>query len=266
MNLKNKRHLYHLVDSSPWPFVSSISVLCCLGGLIGYMNRVEFSLFLFIFGIIILGLTMYVWWRDVVRESLWQGNHTKIVQRGLRIGFILFLISEVMFFSGFFWGFFHSSLSVSIVLGGVWPPVGLIPLNPFSIPLLNTVILLLSGASITWSHYSIIIGSYDNSRLSFVITLFLAFLFTSLQISEYLNAPFSLSDSVYGSTFYSLTGLHGVHVIIGSLFIFVCFLRLIRKHFSTTHHLGFEFASWYWHFVDVVWLFLYLFVYIWGSW
>lgn len=209
---------------------------------------------------------MSIWWRDIIRESTYQGNHTLIVQIGLKIGFILFICSEIVFFGGFFWAFFHLSLSPSILLGAVWPPVNIISLNPYGIPMLNTVILLLSGFSITWVHFSLILGDYDSVNLGFFITLSLAILFTFLQISEYLMSPFNISDSVYGSVFFSLTGLHGLHVIIGSIFIAVCYYRFFNNEFTIKHHLGFEFATWYWHFVDVVWLFLYIFVYIWGNW
>jgi len=165
----------------------------------------------------------------------------------------------------FFELFFHSSLSPSVFLGLIWPPVNIIVLNPWSIPLLNTVILLLSGLSITWVHFGLIAGKYMQVYYGFLVTLFLAVLFTGLQVGEYMNAPFNITDSVYGSSFFSLTGLHGLHVVIGSIFIFVCFIRFLKFHFTTKHHLGFEFASWYWHFVDVVWLFLFVFVYIWSS-
>jgi len=261
-----KRHLYHLVDGSPWPLASSMGALLITTGLVCYMHRIEFGFFIFILGLFVIFFTMYVWWRDVIREGTYQGNHTLIVQRGLKYGFILFIVSEVMFFGGFFWAYFHSSLSPAIVLGAVWPPVNIVPLNAWGVPMLNTAILLLSGLSITWVHFSILSGNFKNGLYGFIVTLFLAIFFTLLQIGEYLYAPFNISDSVFGTVFYSLTGLHGLHVIIGTIFIFVCFYRFLNSHFTTKHHLGFEFASWYWHFVDVVWLFLYIFVYVWGSW
>jgi len=261
-----KRHLYHMVDKSPWPIICSLSVFFLLIGLAFYMHKVENGFFLVLLGLFMVFLIMYVWWRDVIRESTYQGNHTLIVQRGLRLGFILFIASEVMFFAGFFWAFFHSSLCPSIELGIVWPPVNIVPLSPWGVPLLNTAILLLSGFSITWVHFSLIYGNSNYVIQGFFMTLILAILFTSFQLSEYLNAPFNITDSIYGTTFYSLTGLHGLHVIIGTIFIFVCFVRFLLVHFTSKHHLGFEFASWYWHFVDVVWLFLFIFVYIWGSW
>ena len=259
-------HLYHIVDVSPWPLASSMGALLLTSGFACYIHRVEYGMLMFLLGLLLLLSSMYVWWRDVVRESTYQGNHTLIVQRGLKIGFILFTCSEVVFFGGFFWAFFHSSLSPSILLGAVWPPVNIVSLNPYGVPMLNTAILLLSGFSITWVHFALISGNYNEARNGFVVTLFLAILFTGLQVGEYLEAPFNISDSVYGSAFFSLTGLHGLHVVIGSIFIGVCFFRFYDNQFTVKHHLGFEFASWYWHFVDVVWLFLYVFVYIWGNW
>jgi len=260
-----KRHLYHLVDRSPWPLTVSFGLLFATTGLVCYMNRVSNGFLVFLIGFIITTFSLYLWWRDVVRESTYQGNHTLVVQKGLKLGFMLFIGSEVLFFAGFFWAFFHSSLSPSIFIGLIWPPVNIIVLNPWSIPLLNTVILLLSGLSITWVHFGLIAGKYMQVYYGFIVTLFLAVLFTGLQVGEYLNAPFNITDSVYGSSFFSLTGLHGLHVVIGSIFIFVCFIRFLNFHFTVKHHLGFEFASWYWHFVDVVWLFLFVFVYIWSS-
>jgi len=260
-----KRHLYHLVDRSPWPLTVSFGLLFATTGLVCYMNRVSNGFLVFLIGFIITTFSLYLWWRDVVRESTYQGNHTLIVQKGLKLGFMLFIGSEVLFFAGFFWAFFPSSLSPSIFIGLIWPPVNIIVLNPWSIPFLNTVILLLSGLSITWVHFGLIAGKYMQVYYGFIVTLFLAILFTGLQVGEYLNAPFNITDSVYGSSFFSLTGLHGLHVIIGSIFIFVCFIRFLNFHFTVKHHLGFEFASWYWHFVDVVWLFLFVFVYIWSS-
>jgi cytochrome c oxidase subunit 3 len=261
-----KRHLYHLVDRSPWPLLGSLAAFFLTSGFVLYMNRVEKGSFVVLLGLILLVSILAIWWRDVIRESTYQGNHTLIVQRGLKIGFILFLATEVMFFSGFFWAFFHSSLSPSIFLGSVWPPVNVVVLSPWGVPMLNTAILLLSGLSITWAHFSIIDGDFVSARNAFVFTLSLAVLFTLLQVGEYFNAPFNLSDSIYGTIFFSLTGLHGFHVIIGTIFISVCFFRFLMFHFTTTHHVGFELASWYWHFVDIVWLFLYVFIYIWGSW
>lgn len=261
-----KRHLYHILEKSPWPFLLSLSVFFVVSGFACYMHRIEYGFFLFLLGFFSFICCITVWWRDVIRESTYKGEHTIVVQRGLKYGFMLFIASEVMFFFGFFRAFFASSLTPSIFIGAIWPPVNINSLNPWGIPLLNTVILLLSGFSITWAHFSLLTNKYINAIYAFLITIILAIVFTCMQISEYFNAPFNISDSVYGSVFFSLTGLHGIHVIIGTFFIVVCFIRFLFGHFTSTHHLGFEMASWYWHFVDVVWLFLFVFVYIWGNW
>lgn len=260
-----KKHLYHLVDRSPWPLIVSLALLLITTGLVIYMNRVLNGFLIFFLGFFVLIISLILWWRDVIRESTYQGNHTKIVQKSHKIGFLLFIGSEVVFFGGFFWAFFHSSLSPSLNLGLIWPPINIVILNPWGVPLLNTAILLLSGVTITWVHFSLIGGNFKYAFFGFIYTLVLAILFTLLQISEYLEAPFNITDSVFGSSFFALTGLHGLHVIVGSIFIFVCFFRLLKYQFTKTHHLGFEFASWYWHFVDVVRLFSYVFVYIWGG-
>jgi cytochrome c oxidase subunit 3 len=210
-------------------------------------------------------MVMILWWRDVVRESTFRGLHTVKVVDGLRLGVVLFIISEVMFFVSFFWAFLHSSLAPVLEIGGVWPPKGLVVLNPFGVPLLNTLILLTSGATVTYTHYCLIVQKYSEGVIGFISTLFLAIVFTGLQVFEYIEAPFNLSDGVYASTFFLATGFHGIHVIVGTIFLGVAFVRFCSYHFTPRHHLGFEAAAWYWHFVDVVWLFLFLIVYIWGS-
>jgi cytochrome c oxidase subunit 3 len=178
---------------------------------------------------------------------------------------MLFIVSEVMLFASFFWAYFHFAADPSVHIGCVWPPEGIEPLNPFGVPLLNTYILLFSGATVTYTHYSVISGNLPDTELGFMMTLFLAGLFTLFQLLEYKAATFTIADGVYGSTFYMITGLHGLHVIVGTIFLFVCFVRTIFRHFTRDHHLGLEFAIWYWHFVDVVWLFVFTGVYYWGS-
>jgi cytochrome c oxidase subunit 3 len=188
-----------------------------------------------------------------------------MVQQGLRSGMILFIVSEIMFFVAFFWAFFHSSLAPTVELGAIWPPKGIEVMNPFEIPLLNTVILLSSGAAVTWSHHAILASKRQDAILGLVFTIILAVVFTGLQGLEYVEAPFTISDGVYGSTFFLATGFHGFHVFVGTVFLFVCLIRLYKFHFTRTHHFGFEAAAWYWHFVDVVWLFLYVTIYWWGG-
>nr|YP_010443029.1 cytochrome c oxidase subunit III [Phormosoma bursarium]UTD49279.1 cytochrome c oxidase subunit III [Phormosoma bursarium] len=257
------QHPYHLVDQSPWPLTGAISGLMMTSGLVLWFHINDLTLL--IAGFILLITTMINWWRDIVREATFQGSHTAIVENGLRYGMILFITSEVCFFFAFFWAFFHSSLAPSVEIGVTWPPTGINPLNPFLVPLLNTAVLLSSGVTITWAHHSILAGNRTEAIQALFLTVVLGIYFTVLQAWEYVDAPFTIADSVYGSTFFVATGFHGLHVIIGTTFLFICFLRLINFHFSAHHHFGFEAAAWYWHFVDVVWLFLYVCIYWWGS-
>nr|QAY82208.1 cytochrome c oxidase subunit III [Coccinella transversoguttata] len=258
-----KNHPFHLVDYSPWPILGAFSAMTTMIGIIKWFNYYNTNLFLI--SNIILLMIMIQWWRDVIRESTFQGNHTYVVSMGLRWGMILFITSEVFFFISFFWSFYHSSLSPSIEIGMNWPPKGVNSFNPNEIPLLNTLILLSSGLSITWTHHSIMENNFNQAIQSLTITIILGLYFTLLQAIEYMEAPFSIADSTYGSTFFMSTGFHGLHVMIGTTFLFICLIRLFYGHFSNNHHFGFEAAAWYWHFVDVVWLFLYLSIYWWGS-
>nr|ADA69745.1 cytochrome c oxidase subunit III [Armadillidium vulgare] len=257
------RHPFHLVDPSPWPLTSSMGAFLLTSGLVKWFHF--YSIDLFMMGILSIIFSMVQWWRDVVREGTYQGLHTTKVQVGLQWGMVLFIVSEVLFFFSFFWAFFHSSLSPSSELGSVWPPVGIQPFNPFNIPLLNTAILLASGATVTWAHHSLTHAEYSEAVVSLFVTIFLGVYFTTLQAFEYMEASFTIADSIYGSTFFVATGFHGLHVLIGTTFLLICFIRLTKAHFSSTHHFGFEAAAWYWHFVDVVWLFLYISIYWWGG-
>nr|ALN11757.1 cytochrome c oxidase subunit III [Rhynchophorus ferrugineus] len=262
--LNNKKnHPFHLVDYSPWPLLGSLSTFTTMMGLIKWFHFCEIDLLSL--GMLTNTLVMYQWWRDIIRESTFQGLHTQKVTMGLQWGMILFITSEVFFFIAFFWAFFHSSLSPSIELGMTWPPKGITPFNPIEIPLLNTLILLTSGLSITWAHHAIMENNYNQSFQGLLMTVILGIYFSILQGYEYYEAPFSISDGIYGSTFFMTTGLHGLHVLIGSTFLLICLIRLYKNHFSSIHHFGFEAAAWYWHFVDVVWLFLYVSIYWWGS-
>ena len=256
-------HPYHLVDPSPWPYVMGCGAFLTTIGAVVYFHYSQ--LILVFIGLLLIISCMFAWLKDVIRESTFQGRHTKIAVLGLKIGFLLFIVSEVLFFFSFFWAFFHSSLSPSVEIGVIWPPVGVDPLNPFSVPLLNTAILLSSGATVTWAHHSMVSGNKNEAVQGLTLTVILGVLFTALQAMEYVEAPFCIADSVYGTTFFVATGFHGLHVIIGTIFLFICLLRLNLSHFTTSHHFGFEAASWYWHFVDVVWLFLYVCIYWWGC-
>uniref|UniRef100_UPI00300328B8 cytochrome c oxidase subunit III n=1 Tax=Gonypeta brunneri TaxID=2909294 RepID=UPI00300328B8 len=259
----NMNHPYHLVTYSPWPIVAAASIMIGMMGFIKFSY--EYNEMLMFMGMMILILTIIQWWRDVVRESTYQGSHTKEVMIGLRWGMILFIVSEILFFVSFFWTFYHSSLSPNIELGASWPPMGITPFNALQVPLLNTTVLLASGISITWSHHGLLENNYNQAMQGLIFTIMLGIYFTALQLYEYYEAPFTIADSVFGSTFFVATGFHGLHVIIGTTFLVTCLMRMFLMHFTNNHHFGFEAAAWYWHFVDVVWLFLYVSIYWWGS-
>jgi cytochrome c oxidase subunit 3 len=256
-------HTYHLVDQSPWPLTGALGALILTTGLVNWFHNL--TPYLFFFGELILILTCIQWWRDISRERTHQGLHTLQVAKGMRWGIILFITSEVLFFFSFFWAFFHSSLSPTIEIGLQWPPLGILAFNPIQVPLLNTIILLASGVTVTWAHHAIIENNHSQASQALIVTVTLGIYFTCLQAIEYWEASFSLADSVYGRTFFIATGFHGLHVIIGSLFLTTCLARTNLNHFSSSHHFGFEAAAWYWHFVDVVWLFLYIIIYWWGR-
>lgn len=257
------RQPFHLVELSPWPLTGSLGALIITLGLTSWFH--SFGNKLLILGFIITFLTIIQWWRDIIRETTFLGFHTLKVSQGLRWGIILFITSEVLFFFAFFWAFFHRRLAPTPELGSTWPPTAISVINPFSIPLLNTAVLLASGVTVTWAHHSIIEKLYLEATQALILTVLLGAYFTFLQAGEYFEAPFSIADSVYGTTFFVATGFHGLHVLIGSSFLLVCLIRLIFNQFSNGHHLGFEAAAWYWHFVDVVWIFLFICIYWWGS-
>nr|YP_009515320.1 cytochrome c oxidase subunit III [Limnadia lenticularis]AXH81653.1 cytochrome c oxidase subunit III [Limnadia lenticularis] len=259
----HSNHPYHLVDQSPWPILGAFAALTLVTGLVKWFHT--FSMDLLVVGLVCILLVMIQWWRDITREGTFQGCHTNAVALGLRWGMILFIASEVLFFVSFFWAFFHSSLSPAIDIGSCWPPQGIKTFNPFQIPLLNTAILLASGATITWAHHGLMSSNYDQCKQGLLVTVILGMYFTALQGLEYYEASFTIADAVYGSTFFVATGFHGLHVIIGTSFLFVCLFRHLLHHFTVGHHFGFEAAAWYWHFVDVVWLFLYISIYWWGG-
>nr|YP_010527017.1 cytochrome c oxidase subunit III [Brahmaea certhia]UHM24617.1 cytochrome c oxidase subunit III [Brahmaea certhia]UXR12354.1 cytochrome c oxidase subunit 3 [Brahmaea certhia] len=259
----HSNHPYHLVDYSPWPLTGALSSLILVTGLIKWFHN--FNMNLLMLGYLTIILTLYQWWRDISREGTFQGKHTIMVTKGLRWGMILFIISEIFFFLSFFWAFFHSSLSPNIEIGAIWPPMGIIPFNPFQVPLLNTIILISSGVTVTWAHHALMESNYTQMNQSLFITIILGIYFTILQAYEYIEAPFTIADSIYGSTFFMATGFHGIHVMIGTTFLLICLIRQLNNHFSNSHHFGFEAAAWYWHFVDVIWLFLYISIYWWGN-
>nr|AZZ89171.1 cytochrome c oxidase subunit 3 [Betatropis formosana] len=258
-----QNHPFHLVTKSPWPIMTSLNMMTMLMGTVLWLYKKEMNNMNL--GMILTMMCSYYWWRDITRESTHQGNHTNLVTSGLKLGMIMFITSEVMFFSSFFWGFFHSSLSPSIEMGMNWPPKSIKPFNPMDVPLLNTIILLSSGITVTWAHQSILNNKFKTSNKSILLTVMLGIYFSMLQKWEYTEATFTMADSIYGATFFMMTGFHGLHVLVGTTFLMVCLLRSKKMHFSKFHHFGFEAAAWYWHFVDVVWLFLYISVYWWSK-
>ncbi len=266
-----KNHDYHLVDPDPWPLIGSISAFFLFGGLVMWLHEGRFGPAIMLVGVVGVLTTMFNWWSNVVREAH-AGYQTPVVQLHLRYGMILFIASEVMFFLAWFWAYFDSSLfpSAAEVVGGQWPPKGMEVLNPWGFPLLNTLILLCSGTTVTWAHHSLIHGDRQGLKLGLLLTVLLGMLFTSIQAYEYMHAPFAFKQTnggnIYGSTFFMATGFHGFHVIVGTIFLTVCLIRAHKGDFTPKQHFGFEAAAWYWHFVDVVWLFLFVSIYVWGGW
>ncbi|MFC7399454.1 cytochrome c oxidase subunit 3 [Chelatococcus sp. GCM10030263] len=272
-----KHHDYHLVNPSPWPLVGSLSAFIMAVGAVLWMKTLEIGglhLGPYIFGAGFLGVlyTMLSWWTDVVHEAN-TGDHTRVVQLHHRYGMMMFIASEVMFFVAWFWAYFDASLfpnelhqvARSEFTGGVWPPKGIETFDPWHLPLFNTLVLLTSGTTVTWAHHAMLHGDRAGVRQALWITVVLGLLFTCVQAVEYSHASFDFSGNIYGATFFMATGFHGAHVIIGTIFLAICLLRVYLGHFTPTQHLGFEFAAWYWHFVDVVWLFLFAAIYVWGA-
>lgn len=249
-------------------------MFCTTLGTAMFMHKVAFGAPLMAVGILLILTTMFCWWRDVIREGMHDHAHTQEVSHGLRFGMALFILSEVMFFVAFFWAFFNASAFPKFPvteafagLGqlGVWPPKGIVTLDAWHIPFLNTLILLLSGTTVTWAHYALLEGKKEDVKTALWCTVLLGASFSGFQIFEYFHAKFGFTQGIYASTFYMATGFHGFHVFIGTLFLAVNLIRVYKGQLSPAHHLGFEFAAWYWHFVDVVWLFLFVFIYWWGA-
>ena len=257
------KHPWHLVEPSPWPIVGAISALALTAGTVLFMHGYDWVLMAI--GMFGIPATMFFWFRDVIQEATFEGHHSAPVQIGMRYGMVLFIASEVMFFAAWFWAFFNASLFPTAAIGGVWPPPGIIPFDPWELPFLNTLILLTSGVTVTWAHHALLEGKRDQMLQGLALTIVLGITFTSIQAYEYSHAAFGFRDGIYATTFFMATGFHGFHVIIGTIFLIVCFFRARAGHFKPDHHFGFEAAAWYWHFVDVVWLFLFTCIYWWGS-
>jgi cytochrome c oxidase subunit 3 len=267
------QHDYHLVDPSPWPIVGAVSAFVLAVGAITWMHH-SFAAAPLVFGAGALGVlyTMVGWWRDVMNEAEHLGDHTRVVQISHRYGMILFIVSEVMFFVAWFWAYFNTALFPNDMhqivrtelLGHAWPPKGIETFDPWHLPLLNTLILLTSGTTVTWAHHALLENDRNSIKQGLWLTIALGAAFTCVQAYEYSHAAFNFKGNIYGATFFMATGFHGAHVLIGTIFLSVCLARVYAGHFNPKQHLGFEFAAWYWHFVDVVWIFLFACIYVWG--
>jgi cytochrome c oxidase subunit 3 len=262
-----KNHQYHILDPDPWPLIGAFSALALTGGGVMWMHGNPYGKFIALAGLLAVLVTMASWWSNTIKEAH-EGHHTPVVQLHLRYGMILFIASEVMFFLAWFWAFFDASLFPSTVeaVGGQWPPKDVEVLDPWGFPLLNTLILLCSGTTVTWAHHSLIHGDRHGLKLGLLLTIILGVVFSFVQAYEYVHAPFAFKGNIYGATFFMATGFHGFHVIVGTIFLAVCLMRANRGDFTPRQHFGFEAAAWYWHFVDVVWLFLFVSIYVWGGW
>ncbi|MEM8658172.1 MAG: cytochrome c oxidase subunit 3 [Pseudomonadota bacterium] len=262
-----KNHDYHILPPSIWPFTGAVGAfVMLLGFVLWFSPQVDTNQpWVFLMGLALVLYTMFAWWSEVVVESR-QGDHTPVVQLGLRMGVIMFIISEVMFFAAWFWSFFKHAMYPMDAIGGTWPPEGIETFDPWHLPLINTLILLCSGCAATWAHHAI---AHDNDRKGLVwglaLSIVLGVFFTIMQAYEYSHAAFGFAGNIYGANFFMATGFHGFHVIIGTIFLAICLVRALKGHFTPEKHIGFEAAAWYWHFVDVVWLFLFFSIYIWGA-
>ena len=262
-----KNHDYHILPPSLWPFLGAVSAFVMLTGAVAWMH--DAGPWAFLIGLVGVLYVMFGWWADVVNEGE-TGDHTPVVRIGLQYGVILFIMSEVMFFVAWFWAFFKNALypmgPESPIKDGVWPPEGIVTFDPWHLPLINTLILLLSGVAVTWAHYALV---HENDRKTAIrglaVAVVLGLCFTALQAYEYSHAAFGFAGNIYGASFFMASGFHGFHVIIGTIFLLVCAFRAMKGHFTPEEHVGLEAAAWYWHFVDVVWLFLFASIYIWGS-
>lgn len=273
-----KPHPYHLVRPSIWPLAASMAGGIAAMLLVLYMHEakiagISIGIIGPVFGLLCILATMFFWWKDVIFETVRENVHNKITEIGLRYGMALFIASEVMFFVAFFWAFFDISLFASDVqqylrleyTGGQWPPVGVETIPAFDLPFMMTLILLLSGCTATWAHHAILEGNIKDMVTALGLSVALGVVFLGFQVYEYVHSPFPFNEGKFASTFYMATGFHGFHVLVGTIFLFVCWMRAKKGHFSKERHFGFEAAAWYWHFVDVVWLFLFVAIYWWGS-
>ncbi|PCI89090.1 MAG: cytochrome c oxidase subunit 3 [Hyphomicrobiales bacterium] len=267
-----KNHDYHLVNPSPWPILTAWGVFAMAATFIFFMHEMGSGLFPII-ALVVVCILSFFWWSDITDEGETQGHHTPVVQLHFRYGMFMFLLSEVMFFVAWFWAYFDAALFPNELIqelrveytGGQWPPLSVRTFDPWDLPFINTLVLLLSGFAVTWAHHALIHNERKTVIAGLSAAVILGVLFTILQAIEYSHAAFGIADGLYPSTFYLATGFHGFHVIIGTIFLFVILIRTIKGHFKPDHHFGFEAAAWYWHFVDVIWIFLFIFIYVLGA-
>ncbi len=263
-----KNHDYHILNPSIWPFLGALAAFVMLFGAVLWMHDV--TPFMFWIGFVGVLYVMFAWWSDTITENK-EGDHTPVVRLGLRMGFILFVMSEVMFFAAWFWSFFkHVIYPMENYVGSEYVQPDIYAVNPFELPLINTLVLLLSGCAVTWAHHALAHGgSRKDVERGLLYGVLLGIFFTFLQGYEYrellLHHDWTFGGDEYFANFFMATGFHGMHVIIGTIFLFVCYMRVRAGHFTADNHVGFEAAAWYWHFVDVVWLFLFFAVYLWGA-
>jgi cytochrome c oxidase subunit 3 len=265
-----KKHPYHLVNPSIWPLAGAFAAGLLALGTVMFMHKVEFhglpiGLKGLLFGFLAVLAVMWYWWRDVIKEAVVEKAHSPETKVGFRYGMALFISSEVMFFVAFFWAFFNAALVPTAAIGFQWPPANVTPIDAFHLPFLMTLVLLLSGCTCNWAHYEILEGNQKEATRALVLTVVLGIIFTILQLYEYVHASFGFKDGIYSSAFYMATGFHGFHVLVGTIFLAVCLFRNMKGHFTRESHFGFEAAAWYWHFVDVVWIFLFVAIYWWGN-
>jgi len=250
---------YHILPPSHWPILSSIGIFLTFAGTVLWMHGV--TVWLFWAGMVLLCYSAFSWFADIITEAQ-NEEHSNVVRIGLRYGFILFIISEAMFFVALFWSVFHN---IFVPAGGTWPPENIVTFSPWDLPLLNTLILLTSGTTCTWAHYALLENDRNSFEKALTITCLLGLVFTLMQGFEYMHAPFSFQEEVFGSIFVMITGFHGLHVIMGTAMLFICLLRSRKGHMNANVHIGFETAAWYWHFVDIIWIMLFFVVYIAGA-
>lgn len=286
------KHEFHLVENSTWPYVISLNLFSFTVSLVLIVQQYSKGLILMYLSLMTFVMIIYYWWYNIITEAGYMGYHNQAIIRALLLGIVLFIVSEIFLFIGLFWAYIHSALNCTPALGELWPPLGIGNLSPLELPLLNTLLLLSAGFSVTWAHHAYITsnpGSHDKAvreylnpgskptqtyrsktiglipgHIGFIIGITLAFVFTFFQYVEYKNCSFDISDSAFGSCFYLATSLHGIHVIIGALFLGSAFIRMNLYHFTKTQHVNFICSLWYFHFTDAVWLFLYIVFYVWG--